>query len=160
MFNHRTLPNTLMFLLLLVLAISGSAVAHDWADLRLYAVGGSAGYVNSSPFSSIGQNGGSIGLGLHADLGNIAGFALFPNVSYWRRSTTTGQSYYETSTTLQEFCLNADLHYYLNPEANTNYYLGAGVAYSYFKWGDYYSRSASVYWFSRNWNIVEHKLVG
>lgn len=129
-----------------IVAIGALSFAADAeaGDLGLFAVGGSANYAKP------GSNGGAMGLSLQADIGEIApGLALFPSISYW--STTKqpdGWDSYGASYKNQELGLQADVHYYVNPEANSNFYIGGGV-------GLYKSKQSIV---SDDYSAIQYEL--
>ena len=89
-----------------------------------------------------------LSIGLNADMGTLMNkFVLFPNLCYWKHTTDVGQSLISgVTTSQQELSIGADLHYYVNPEANTNFYVGSGVALSSFKWqaGNLYRTESSL----------------
>jgi hypothetical protein len=120
--------NRMMSLLVvgvLGLAACGMASAQDEAPsgLGLYAIGASGAY------NKPGTLGGTFGVVLHADVGEIRpGFVLFPEISYWSKSRPLSSSYStKYNVKYQELGLQGNVHYYLNPEASTNYYVGAGL---------------------------------
>jgi hypothetical protein len=93
----------------------------------LFAVGGGLSYAKPSDM------GAGVGFGLHADIGNILpNMAVFPVIGFWSRSEAYKNSYgylSESKLKVRELSLEANVHYYLNPEANTNFYIGAGAGY-------------------------------
>jgi|GEM_PF-4180989 len=134
--TSRTLKQLALTTTLLGLLLIGSANANIRDGIGLYSVGGSIGYVNSSGYSTLGSGGGgTIGLGLFADIGYLAeNIAIYPNISYWTMTTEPDEFGFGYQMKEQEFSIGGDLHYYFNPEATVNYYLGAGLAMSFFKW--------------------------
>jgi len=90
-------------------------------NLGLYAIGGSLGHISPAENVNMANPGSAIGIQLHADIGNITPeIVIFPNIGYWKKGYPSGESVGETS-------IGCDAHYYLDPEANTNFYLGAGL---------------------------------
>lgn len=116
----------ILVVLSLIMACFGSETlcAQDNSQhIGLFAFGAKIGYHSVEGLDA------AYALGLHADCGTVYGdFVLFPGVSYWSKSETL-TSYYSTyRVKYQELALNGDVHYYLNPDDNVNYYIGGGPA--------------------------------
>ena len=90
---------------------------------------GLTGFGATGVLARPGDLGSAVGFAIHADLGEIyPGLVLFPTLSYWGKSVDLVEgapSLGKLQT--KEIGLQANVHYYLNPEANVNYYLGSGV---------------------------------
>jgi len=109
----------------MVMGLAGSiAGAQDGeGGLGLYAIEGLACVAKS------GDLGGTFGIALTADIGELMpNMAIFPGISYWSKSVSVA-GYAGSGYALknQELGLQVDLHYYLNPDEQVNYYVGSGV---------------------------------
>lgn len=92
-------------------------------QIGLFAFGAKIGYHSAEGLDA------AYALGLHADCGTVYGsIVLFPGVSYWSKSETVPSYSSAYKVKYQEFAVNGDVHYYLNPEENVNYYVGGGPA--------------------------------
>lgn len=119
--NHNRFLTTAALLTALLAPVAGAQ--SDSGDMGLFAMGGSLGYV------SLDDVGGALAIGLHADIGQLGrSMAVFPEISYWAKSrSVSGGREDEYQVRHQEFGIAANLHYYLNPQADMNAYVGAGV---------------------------------
>jgi opacity protein-like surface antigen len=102
---------TLMTLfVLLVFAVGLSA-----AELGFNGIGGRLSYVSPENID------GTIGLGVHADLGTLANnIVLFPSIEYWSKGEGGGD--------FSQIAINADAHYYFPTSGEIDFFAGGGLS--------------------------------
>lgn len=100
--------------------------------LDIFAIGGKVGYASPENL------GGTFELGVHADLGEVTkNLVLFPEITFWTKShssnggdlfvfTDENGNLVQYKMKFQQIGLSINAHYYLNPEAKSNLYIGGG----------------------------------
>lgn len=92
--------------------------------LGLYGIGGRLSYVSPDNLD------GTIGLGIHADLGEVfvENLKIFPSIEYWSKSESGGG----IDTDFSQLTVNADARYYFPASGSIAIFAGGGLVLAFY----------------------------
>lgn len=93
----------------------GAETSSAQEGLGFYGIGGRLSYVNPENLD------GTIGFGVHADLGEVfvENLRIFPSIEYWSKSVSV--------LDFSQLAINADARYYFPTSGNIAFFAGGGL---------------------------------